>query len=790
MTITPPPVRRHRGVARIMVRLLVIATVAGMVRCTADSSPVAPPNPSDLAHLQLAPSHIPDPPTISGSPAALPLQGDAFERIDWTPTGLTVPSDGLFLIVRVEGGISVGENPEYTAYYCGLNCNLPLAGTTVGPQGAPETGGEFGVGIRIGGQTLGFQSDTSSLAMEFTGVVFQAGEVFYSRRNGGPAGGCTSDPIALGCPPGVGGLADHGASGYLIDGEQTLSIRAINPLEVHGSPSTVLIDPATGQADRTVGFTAESELSMTDTRWYYRAGDTLSTPAGRGGAGEIGLPCALSPSCSYRPPASGRMYARAQVAGNTVESHSEVVWVRADTLELIVSGAPDSVTQGDTVTFSSVDNFSGQNQRWTWVLEDTTAQPGLAGEVGHCGGESSCAYAPAATGRMHLAAFNAAGDSASAVSNLITVAPDVCAAAQSANGKLVAASEGTCEEELELRLTMSRSQLEPRRREYGSRSYGWYGLDERVRIVQPLLPEGRTDAHVTVLRNDEPVEGVQVTLDGTFLADPVSHRHIDEDVSFAEAPIANRDQSGPVSGYFETSGGRLPAATITTDQGGGAETVFAAGHISGVVRIAASAEVDGEPLTDEVEIDIGVPLTYLPAVLDAHGTPLRDRAYWVGRDHPYPLPTLNGVGQNWFAHPQAAGLFLGLLDAITPEPAMWVLQVNDASIAGGGAFRVKERASDDFWGELDDPWRAHRSHKSGVDVDLGWCMVRARGIDIEERARVSPSRPYPKVMCEDSQVLDFRELRAAAGDVFGVVLLEGDHPHVTFLVPGISRATR
>ena len=612
-------------------------------------------------------------------------------------------------------------------------------------------------------------------------MVFQAGEVFYSRRNGGPAGGCTSDPISLGCPPGVGGLAEHGASGYLIDGEQTLSIRAINPLEVHGSPSTVLIDPATGQADRTVGFTAESELSMTDTRWYYRAGDTLPTPAGRGGAGEIGLPCALSPSCSYRPPTSGRMYARAQVAGNTVESHSEVVWVRADTLELTVSGAPDSVTQGDTVTFSSVDNFSGQNQRWTWVVEDTTAQPGLGGEVGDCGGESSCAYAPAATGRMHLTAFNAAGDSASAVSNLITVAPDVCAAAQSANGKLVAALEGTCEEELVVEVEVDRFQLHPRvvERRVSNRFRRGLGAP---RPVDHLGQEpGRAGVSIRVLRGSEPVEAASVTLAGAMLAGSGGHAHFVVEKSIESSRLVDyRDLSGapddsglPILGFFEdAAGARDSQFSADTEASGEVSATYVAGHVSGVMRITVTAESEGDSRTEVLDLTIAVP--------DLRPPPFLSLAYYVG----WPPGNLyHGVAENWYLRPYVAGAAMSLA-AVLVDPGQPSLmpQFNDASLRWGGTFQVgslSELAS----GLEDHPWDVpHRSHRVGVDLDVGFCRVPHSGYDNEEQHR----RFDHECRGTPDRIL-LPEAARVAERVGAYVLIERNHLHYTFPQPGLTR---
>ncbi|MEZ4414830.1 MAG: hypothetical protein R3E10_03685 [Gemmatimonadota bacterium] len=716
--------------------------------------------------------HLPDPPTIPGSPAPIPLQPSAFDALGWTATGIQVPEPNPFLIVRVEGGLTVASNPEYTAYYCGFDCNLPLAGTTVGPQGAAATGGEFAVSVRIGGQGLSFTVDSTGLAMEARGIVFNAGQVEVSRRGGGPAGGCISDPQTLGCPPGVGGAESHQAAGYLINGAQTVSVRALNPLEVHADPTTVLIDAATGQADTDVTFTATSELSLNNTRWYFRAGDTLPEPLGRGGAGELGLPCALQTSCLYRPPASGRMYARSEVASSTVEAPSEVVWIRPDTMELTVAGTPDSVAQGDTVQFTSTDNFSGQDQVWSWQVEDTAAAPGQSGTVVACAGMSECGYAPPATGRMHLTAFNQAGDSAKAVSNLITVGPGQCPApGGSADGKLVAAYDASCSA-LEVEVSVDVQAIHPRTAERTVSGEFRRGTSTGIAVTHRAQTPGRTTVTVRGSDSQGAVEGAAVSLRAVYQSRTGGHEHIAGDVELTSSsrkvtwPSHSLPDDGrPILGYFEDGQDWSPTIDGTTDLNGEVKATFVAGHMAGTMRFLVEAEAAGESDTASTAVQVAVPALQPP--------PFLSLAYYVGWGNQN-----HGVARNWFLRTDVAGHALSLAALLQRVDGSDLLypQFNDASLEGGGSFNW--RAS----GALEDhPYLdSHLSHRLGIDLDVAICRVKFTGWDEGETHRLHYGQ------CQGAQVIDILQAAEKADQVGAYVLREGDHLHFVFARPGLT----
>lgn len=99
------------------------------------------------------------------------------------------------------------------------------------------------------------------------------------------------------------------------------------------------------------------------------------------------------------------------------------------------------------------------------------------------------------------------------------------------------------------------------------------------------------------------------------------------------------------------------------------------------------------------------------------------------------------------------------------------IQINDASLRLGGAFTIHPDTTAS--GVLiDDPWRSHRSHAMGVDVDVGLCYAPVSGEDGQIN-RVSPDPECPQnldVPPEDLEDAAFgRGLR---------VIGEGDHYHL------------
>jgi hypothetical protein len=96
------------------------------------------------------------------------------------------------------------------------------------------------------------------------------------------------------------------------------------------------------------------------------------------------------------------------------------------------------------------------------------------------------------------------------------------------------------------------------------------------------------------------------------------------------------------------------------------------------------------------------------------------------------------------------------------------IQVNDASLPLGGSYTPEEAqmGSDSAGVLVETPWRAHRSHALGIDVDLGLCYAASPGMDADQDERQSPP-------CTATPEVDLTLLRLAAGARGLRVILEG-----------------
>jgi hypothetical protein len=125
----------------------------------------------------------------------------------------------------------------------------------------------------------------------------------------------------------------------LTGGGQQLMIEAVEPFEVHVSPTFV-----TPRGDSAT-ISLSSDFTLTNQRWYFHPGDTLPTPQYGSGL-EFACPAGAN-TCTRAMTESGRIYVSAMVEGNaSARRHSDVVWVR-DSVPSSCGTGSEPVPSGD-----------------------------------------------------------------------------------------------------------------------------------------------------------------------------------------------------------------------------------------------------------------------------------------------------------------------------------------------------------------------------------------------------------------------------------------------------------
>lgn len=216
-----------------------------------------------------------------------------FGAVPWTSTGAAIPGGNIFVEVRVTGSISFAPPQQWCPEFARDD---RLDGVTIGPKNSPT--GEFIVGARLVRASNGTHYNIPLSTHPDSGNVatwigeLEPGYIEVNRSGGGSGCGYTG-------PPPV----HH--SGYLMSGAQLVQVSELEPFDISANPTLV-------QSGGTVAFGVNSPYTIDDQRWYWRAWDTLPTPAGLPSSGSE---CWYVSTCSRAVSQSGRMYLRARAGG-------------------------------------------------------------------------------------------------------------------------------------------------------------------------------------------------------------------------------------------------------------------------------------------------------------------------------------------------------------------------------------------------------------------------------------------------------------------------------------------
>lgn len=254
----------------------------------------------------------------------------------------------------------------------------------------------------------------------------------------------------------------------------------------------------------------------------------------------------------------------------------------------------------------------------------------------------------------------------------------------------------------------------------------------------------------------------EVNLTALWLPGSGGHDHVQDTLLFDSIPTVVSALSAfttgavgrPVSGFFVKGSDSLASVIDTTDQSGNVSVDFVAGFAGGEILIIAVADT----LADTLAVTISEPsLTDL-------STWAPNDAYFVGgtSDHPQ--------GTNWYVTTAFRDSVAVLLNGLSDPVGGWYPQANDASLPHGGAFTISVV-------DFTDPYREHRSHAQGVDIDVSFCMASTNGVDPNQADRKNWNTATSSCPT-GSQQLDKDEMYRLAQGVGLRVIEEGDHFHL------------
>lgn len=296
---------------------------------------------------------------VSGGSYALPVPADnsppATGGLGWTDTGYDIP-DSSWAYLSATGSISISAIAP--SPYCPTNCIY--AGMTAGPGGVQISGQPVQLRIRVRlrrGTTytehqLAYPgTNGTGLGTAWVAGWFEQGgrlEVFRGGLNG--SWSTTSDG---GEPHPYYGLA----------GAEQVQLNDAPPAVVTASRTEI------GSGDSTTFRASWVHGDTASLHWYWRAGDTLATPAGLGGAAIWA--CQNKGTCVYRPTSGGRMYVVFGGAGR-FNAKAGSPAVRVLPWRFNVSCTPGSVTRGAVVTCKGWVYPAKAFRVLAWSARDTT----------------------------------------------------------------------------------------------------------------------------------------------------------------------------------------------------------------------------------------------------------------------------------------------------------------------------------------------------------------------------------------------------------------------------------
>lgn len=254
-----------------------------------------------------------------------------------TSTSISLP-ENQWVVLTITGGVEL-QISSLCSNYPDCPATATHSGQTIDALGLWPSW----LQVRVSGAgyaNIPFYYDDQSVP---TALVWSgSGGVLSASRNGIQDGvGCYSpwpDPNTgiTGCPPPNGTETWFFAYAYTMTGEQSLEAAVVDPLVVHGTPTSI-------HPGDSVTFTATLVQSM------YKNGNTWTWVAGEVGnqqqdeitndppSGGVNVGCNASP-CVYAPTQSGRMYVQStDYYGHPMRGSSEYIAINSGKLRLTAS---------------------------------------------------------------------------------------------------------------------------------------------------------------------------------------------------------------------------------------------------------------------------------------------------------------------------------------------------------------------------------------------------------------------------------------------------------------------
>lgn len=281
-----------------------------------------------------------------------------------TSTSINLPAN-QWVVLTVMGGVQL-QISSLCSSYPGCPSTATHAGQTIDALGLYPSFLQVGLsGAGYANIPLYYDDQGVPTALVWGG----SGGVLSASRNGIQDGtSCYApwpDPNTgiTGCPPPNGTDIFFFWNAYTMTGTQTLTAALVDPLVVHGTPTTI-------HPGDSVTFTAALVASI------YKNGNTWTWVAGEAGnrqqnqittdppSGGVLVGCNASP-CVYAPTQSGRMYVQStDYYGHPMRGSSEYISINSG--KLTVTADPKTFRAEDPVTFeaSTTDSSAFTIEGW------------------------------------------------------------------------------------------------------------------------------------------------------------------------------------------------------------------------------------------------------------------------------------------------------------------------------------------------------------------------------------------------------------------------------------------
>ena len=666
-------------------------------------------------------------------------------------TGIALPP-GLIVRVAVHGMLTFVQNPDY------INCinqghlnpaTLPGGVTSIGPGGDQGTYavtvGKWYGSSTASGNLMKPADVNSDSAFANMGVTASGYTVFAGR----PA------VYLISCS--INGQGNY--PGYSpVNGAQVVTVTALPPPKITVNRTTV-VNGDTVTATLSVSWTTNVDVYYAYWQWV------ADTGANGGGASFVsGSGCGSSTTCKVIPHGDGHLQVpNVNLDGTGLYQTAVSPTIHVAQAHLTLTVDSSHVASGSQVKFTAHrgDAKPVVVQSWVWTPGSTSPLGPLA--VDCAGGDSICVTtvqntSPAdttgvpQTGTMMAVSYvGTAAESASVsvtVDHPIPSGPPCTAPAGTTRIMASSAKSGaqtssrspgargvmlTCGGggggTPSLTLTPRTANLYPRVREL------WVnGIHVLERVPDTAFLQ------VTLMQGTSPAPlGTPVSLRAEFLPNSGGHAHLGSTLPFTSAAKVDSGpvKGTPVVGYFLSGSGQsVPDVHLTTDASGTAATKLVAGYVGGQARLIASAYVGDRVLNDTTVVTFVVP--GLVALSDGFPSTI----YWIGG-----TPNVHPQYSNFYVQAELVQSLQAIAESLKQTtPLALYLQYNDASLPNGGAFTVDPTQAP---GGQDSPFRDHKAHAVGMDIDVGLCYADAYGDGDDKQHRLSGSYQSGTISCRD-----------------------------------------